>query len=73
MLCSGMARFVRVVAHAASSTIHHGSLIVVYIYNHNVCTITVSLHAYVNNVNYFVLFICPWSHTVAAVQRNKLL
>ena len=25
MLCSGMARFVRVVAHAASSTIHHGS------------------------------------------------
>ena len=25
MLSSGMARFVRVVAHAASSTIHHGS------------------------------------------------
>ena len=26
MLCSGMARFVRVVAHVASSTIRHGSL-----------------------------------------------
>ena len=25
VLCSGMARFVKVVAHAASSTIHHGS------------------------------------------------
>ena len=25
MLCSGMARFVRVVAHVVSSTIHHGS------------------------------------------------
>ena len=87
MICSGMVRFVRVVAHAASSTInlftmvlqkpnqsyHRGYyfsssvLIVVDIYNHNVCTLFSPHACQIMLTSLFCL-----SVTCCTVQHNKL-